>query len=141
MAYLNEIQIHSKVTDIRQVMEYLRQLEDQVRYALQNLDGENIQAGAIGEEQLSGGVQKRIKTAESAAEKSSVDAAATKRTVDAASAALADMSRRMAEKLNGSEEFSLCVGSNQPDGHKVVWIKPLSSQNDGPWACEITYIP
>ena len=137
MAYLNEIQIHSKVTDVRQVMEYLRQLEDQVRYALQNLDGENIQAGAIGEEQLSGGVQKRIKTAENAA----VDAAATRRTADAATAALADVSRRMATKLNGSEEFSLCVGNDQPDGHRVIWIKPLPSQNDGPWGCEITYIP
>ncbi len=141
MAYLNEIQIHSKVTDIRQVMEYLRQLEDQVRYALQNLDGENIQAGAIGEEQLSGGVQKRIKTVENAAEKSSVDATAARRTVDAASAALADVSRRMVTKLNGSEDFCLCVGSDQPNGHKVIWIKPLSSQNEGPWPCEITYIP
>lgn len=141
MAYLNEIQIHSKVTDVRQVMEYLRQLEDQVRYALQNLDGENIQAGAIGEEQLSGGVRKRIKTAENTAEKSSVDTAATRRTVDAASATLADMSRRMAVKLNGSEEFSLWVGGDQPDGHKVIWIKPLSREDDGPWECEITYIP
>ncbi|MBR4538434.1 MAG: hypothetical protein IKO52_06270 [Clostridia bacterium] len=137
MAYLNEIQVHSRVTDVRQVMEYLRQLEDQVRYALQNLDGENIQAGAIGEEQLSGGVQKRIKTAENAA----VDAAATRRTADAATAALADVNQRMAVKLNGSEEFSLWVSGNQPDGHKVIWIKPLSREDDGPWECEITYIP
>lgn len=141
MAYLNEIQIHSKVTDVRQVMEYLRQLEDQVRYALQNLDGDNIQAGAIGEKQLSGGMQKRIKTAENAAEKYSADAAATRRTVDAASAALADVSRRMAAKLNGSEEFSLYVGGNQPRGHKVIWIKPLPSQEEGPLECEISYIP
>lgn len=141
MAYLNEIQIHSKVTDVRQVMEYLRQLEDQVRYALQNLDGDNIQAGAIGEEQLSGGVQKRIKTAENAAEKSLADAAAARQVVDAASDGLADVNRRMATKLNGSEEFSLYVGGDQPNGHKVIWIKPLPSQDAGPWACEMTYIP
>ena len=39
MAYLNEIRFPREVKDARQVMDCLRQMDDQVRYTLQNLDG------------------------------------------------------------------------------------------------------
>ena len=64
MAYLNEIRFPREVKDARQVMDCLRQMDDQVRYTLQNLDGNNIRAGAIGESHLSGTLQQQIRTAE-----------------------------------------------------------------------------
>ena len=52
MARLGEIQLKSGIKDIDQVMNYLYQLEEQLRYALNNLDSENIRDGAISAEQF-----------------------------------------------------------------------------------------
>ena len=69
MARLGEIQLKSGIKDIDQVMNYLYQLEEQLRYALNNLDSENIRDGAISAEQLSGAVNARLSTLERAAER------------------------------------------------------------------------
>ncbi|MBR5110210.1 MAG: hypothetical protein IK099_08440 [Clostridia bacterium] len=53
MAYLADIPFPGNVKDVRQVMDYLRQLEEQLRYVIQHLGAENIQPNAIGEAQLS----------------------------------------------------------------------------------------
>lgn len=62
MAYLAEIQSSGQVKDYRQVMDYLRQLEDQLRYVIQHIGAENIQPNAIGEEQLSPKVKEDMRT-------------------------------------------------------------------------------
>ena len=69
MAYLGEIQTRGEITDVKQLVNYMYQLEEQVRYALNNLDGENIQAGAINAEQLSGALNARLKSVERTAER------------------------------------------------------------------------
>ena len=134
MAYLNEIQIRGEIKDVRQVMEYLYQLEDQIRYALQNLDGENIQAGAIGENLLSGGVQDQIKAAQRTA-----SAATAANTTTAAQ--VARLSGSAVRKLESSGPFSLYIGSEQPEGHSVVWIMPGQDLGDGTMSCAMKYIP
>ena len=61
MANLAEIRTRGRVTDAQQVMEYVRQLEEQIRYTLNHLDGGNIASGAIGAEQLSSAVISQMK--------------------------------------------------------------------------------
>lgn len=63
MAMLGGIQTRGQITEIRQVMDYVYQLEEQVRYALKHLDGENIAAGAIGVEQLSSAAKAQMQGA------------------------------------------------------------------------------
>lgn len=53
-------------TDIRQVMNYIYQLEDQLRYALSHIDGENISAGSIGKTQIAQGAIGRQQIADGA---------------------------------------------------------------------------
>ncbi len=61
MATLGDIQVRGQVTDIRQVMNYVYQLEEQMRYALKHLDSGNIENGSIGAEQLSSAVLEKMK--------------------------------------------------------------------------------
>ena len=137
MAYLNEIQFPREVKDARQVMDCLRQMDDQVRYTLQNLDGDNIRAGAIGESHLSGALQRQIRTVERTGE----DVSALRQSLETASAALEELNGSAVTRLTGSEAFRLYVGTDQPDGHRVVWIRPVSGPGSGALACEISYIP
>ena len=139
MAYLNEIRFPREVKDARQVMDCLRQMDDQVRYTLQNLDGNNIRAGAIGESHLSGTLQQQIRTAERTGE----DVSSLRQSLETVSAALDELSGGAVTRLSGAggEAFTLYVGSEQPDGHHVVWIKPAVHQGGGAQACEIAYIP
>lgn len=137
MAYLNEIQFPREVKDARQVMDCLRQMDDQVRYTLQNLDGNNIRAGAIGESHLSGSLQRQIRTAEGIGE----DVSALRQSLETVSAALDALSGSAVTRFTGSIAFSLYVGTDQPSGHRVVWIKPASTQGSGAQTCEIKYIP
>lgn len=139
MAYLSEIRFPREVKDARQVMDCLRQMDDQVRYTLQNLDGNNIRAGAIGESHLNGALQRRLRTAESVGE----EVSALRQSLETVSAALEELSGIAATRLSGAggEAFSLYVGSDQPSGHHVVWIKPTVHQGGGAQACEIAYIP
>ena len=137
MAYLNEIRFPREVKDARQVMDCLRQMDDQVRYTLQNLDGNNIRAGAIGESHLDGALQRRLRTAERAGEAVS----ALRQSLETVSAALEELSGSAATRFSGGEAFSLYVGSDQPSGHHVVWIKPVANQGGGAQTCEIAYIP
>ena len=137
MAYLNEISFPREVKDARQVMDCLRQMDDQMRYTLQNLDGNNIRAGAIGESHLSGSLQQQIRTAEKTGE----DVTALGQSLETVSAALEELSGSAATRFSGGEAFSLYVGGDQPDGHHVVWIKPAVHQGGGAQACEIAYIP
>lgn len=54
MAVMKEIPVKTGGTvDNRQLLNYLLQLEEEIRYALGHLDGENLTDGAIGENQLS----------------------------------------------------------------------------------------
>ena len=62
MAYLSDIQFPGSVKDARQVMDYLRQLEDQLRYVIAHIGPENIQPSAIGEEQLSPAVREDMRS-------------------------------------------------------------------------------
>ena len=57
---LGEIQGRGEIKDIKQVMNYVYQLEEQVRYILGHLGAENLSPGAVGEEQLSVNVKKDI---------------------------------------------------------------------------------
>ena len=41
-----------EITDLRQVMNYIHQLEDQIRYALSHIDGGNITQNTVGAQQL-----------------------------------------------------------------------------------------
>ena len=135
MAYLNEIQIRGEIRDARQVMEYLYQLEDQIRYVLQNLDGENIQAGAIGEKSLSGDIKSQIKAAQRTADSA---ATANKSTAEQ----VTGLSGSAVRKLGGSNPFSVCVGSEQPEGHGILWIQPgAEPDGDGLLDCAMKYIP
>lgn len=137
MAYLNEIPFPREVKDARQVMDCLRQMDDQVRYTLQNLDGDNIRAGAIGESHLSGSLQRQIRTVDGIGE----DVSALRQSLEAVSAALDALSGSAVTRFSGSADFSLYLGADQPGGHNVVWIKPASGQGLGVQACEIAYIP
>ena len=60
MAYLADIHSSGNVKDIRQVMDYIHQLEDQLRYVIQHIGAENIQPDAINEEQLSPKVKQNM---------------------------------------------------------------------------------
>ena len=137
MAYLNEIRFPREVKDARQVMNCLRQMDDQVRYTLQNLDGNNIRAGAIGESHLSGALQRQIRTAERTGE----DVSSLRQSLETVSAALEELSGSAVTRFSSGEGFSLYVGVDQPSGHNVVWIKPAASQGGGAQTCEIAYIP
>ncbi len=129
MAYLNEISFPREVKDARQVMDCLRQMDDQMRYTLQNLDGNNIRAGAIGESHLSGALQRQLRSAERNGED-----------VTALRQALETVSAGAVTRAEGSEAFSLYVGGDQPNGHNLLWIRP-ASLSGGAQACEIIYIP
>ncbi len=137
MAYLNEIQFPREVRDARQVMDCLRQMDDQVRYTLQNLDGNNIQPGAIGESHLSSALQRQIRTGERNGETVS----ALGQSLETVTAALNELSGSAVTRAAGSEAFALYVGDDQPDGHGVVWIRPASGPGGGALTCEITWIP
>ena len=52
MAYLGDIQQSGTPQTIPQVMDYIHQLEDKLRYVLQNISNENIQNGSIAEKKL-----------------------------------------------------------------------------------------
>ncbi len=156
MSFLKQIQTRGEITTPGQVMEYLRQLEDQVRYALANLDGENIQAGAIGDDQLNAQVKGTIRTAQSTADKSGKDAAKAQKTADknadkigalnsglnALMAQVAALDARAVSRETGSGRFKLYLGEEQPDGHNVIWLEPGDTANpDGSFPCEVKFIP
>ena len=156
MAYLNEIQLRGEIKDARQVMEYLYQLEDQIRYALQNLDGENIQAGAIGENLLSGGIRNQIKTAQRTADSATAANVSTAAQVTRQGDRITNQGERItsletqiarlnssaAKKLEGSGPFSVYVGSEQPEGHSVLWVQlGTEPDEDGLMDCTLKYIP
>lgn len=64
MARMGEIQIRGDGSDPRQIMNYLYQLEEQIRYALSHIGSENIVAGSIGQELLAPPVKKTIQNIE-----------------------------------------------------------------------------
>ena len=147
MAYLGDIQTRGQIRDINQVMDYLRQLEDQIRYALFNLDGENIQNGAIGAEQLSQGVNGEIKDAKSTAENSKKAAKRAQKTADkntqsigTLSDQVTTLSSKAVQVSAGSSSARLYVGSGRPNGHGVVWIKPGADLGDGTKDCQVLYV-
>ena len=134
MAYLREIQ-HGNGTDPKQIIYYIRQLEEQVRYALQSLDGDNIAAGAIGEGQLSDGVQGRMTKTEAAL-------AQIKETQSRTAQALARLQQEQlqsAKKKEGTLNFSLYIGAERPSGTGILWIKP-GEYTDGAAPCDVFYI-
>ena len=132
MAYLGELQLRPGSDSGRQMMDYLRQLEEQVRYALQNLDGDNIQEGAIGEAQLSQGVQGRLQSVETAV-----------RQVREAQTQEKAMTRKLlagkAQKAEGTLPFQLYVGTERPQGGGILWFLPGDEQN-GRRVCAVYYI-
>ena len=60
MAMLGDIQTRGQITDVKQVMNYVYQLEEQMRYTLKHLDSGNIEDGAIGAAQLSSAVKAQM---------------------------------------------------------------------------------
>lgn len=49
MAYMPEFgRKKGEITDLKQVMNYIHQLEDQIRYMLSHIDGDNITQGTVG---------------------------------------------------------------------------------------------
>lgn len=66
MANMGPIQTRGQITDVKQVMNYVYQLEEQIRYALKHLDSGNIQTGSIGAEQLSSAVLEKVNNTERA---------------------------------------------------------------------------
>ncbi len=156
MSFLKQIQTRGEITTPGQVMEYLRQLEDQVRYALANLDGENIQVGAIGDDQLNAQVKGTIRTAQSTADKSGKDAEKARKAAEknaarigalnsglnALMAQVAALDARAVSRETGSGGFKLYLGAEQPEARGIVWIRPGDTADpDGSFPCEVKFIP
>lgn len=110
MAYLADIQSPSNAKDIRQVMDYLRQLEDQLRYVIQHIGAENIQPNAVGEEQLSPKVKEDMKT--------------VRKTVKS-------MGRSLSSYRQTAEEIALEVRRMAEDGVEKVNNSALTINADG----------
>lgn len=117
---------------MKRVMQYVQQLEEQVRYALQNLDGENLISGAVGEKQLSGTLQGSIQAANETAREAKEAAARTGTAVNAAMA-------KAALKEDESLPFRIYIGTERPEGGGILWIKP-GTEEDGVMPCETYYI-
>lgn len=132
MARLGEIQTRSGDTEMKQVMQYVQQLEEQLRYALQNLDGENLISGAVGEKQLSGTVQGSIQAANEAAQEAKEAARRT-------GAAVNRIAAEAATKMDGSLPFRVYVGEDRPAGGGILWFKP-GEEEDGALKCDTYYI-
>lgn len=64
MARLGEIEYRGDGSDPRQLLNYMLQLEEQIKYALAHLGSENIQAGAIDEKLLAPAVKQNIQNIE-----------------------------------------------------------------------------
>ena len=110
MAYLADIPSPGNVKDVRQVMDYLRQLEDQLRYVIQHIGAENIQQGAIGEQQLSAKVNE--------------DMRGVRKTVR-------DMGRNLSSYRQTAEEIALEVRRMAEDGVQRVSNSALTISADG----------
>ena len=110
MAFLADIPSCGNVKDVRQAMDYLRQLEDQLRYVLQHLGAENIQPGAIGEEHLSRQV--------------SEDMRAVRKTVK-------DMGRSLSSYRQTADEIALEVRRMAGHGVEKVSNSALTINTDG----------
>lgn len=161
MARLGEIQLRGSVRDIDQVMNYLYQLEEQIRYALNNLDGDNIRDGAISAEQLSGTVNARLSTLERAVERMEKDEAQSLMNgtiaVDQAGIrllngafSLNEAGQMTAQALTlpegpaaGKSAFSLpfriFIGTERPEEENVLWFRPGQEEN-GAQPCQVYYI-
>lgn len=162
MARLGDIQIKSGEKDIDQVMNYLYQLEEQLRYALNNLDGDNTRDGSINAEQLSGTVNARLSTLERAAERVgengtgklinealTIDKTGIRlHSGDFALDLLGNLSARgltfpngeAARKTMDSLPFRVHIGADKPEGGAVLWLKPGVASQEGQ-ACQVFYIP
>ncbi len=128
MADLIEGLVRAEAADNRRMARYLNQLEEQMRLFLANLDGENIQAGTIGERQLSGDVVSQLGKVEDIANRT----ARNEKTVK-------QMERQAAAKMEGSLPIRLYCGFTQPEGHGIVWIIPAQPL-DGVSGCAVKYI-
>ena len=135
MAIMGDIPIRGDMTDAKHILSYLRQLEEQVRYVLQNLDGDNIRAGAVGESQLSSGVNTTLRTLESQYQRTREALSEENVLVRQALSGLATRP----EALTGSLPFKISVSGEQPSGTGILWIKPGTPDN-GVAACTVSYI-
>ena len=110
MAYLQEIQTPGGVRDVKQVMDYLRQLEEQLRYVIRHIGPENIQAGAVGESQLSPQIKQEMQ--------------AVQRTVR-------DVNRNMSTYRQTAEEIAMEVRRMAENGVEKVKNAALTINADG----------
>ncbi|MBR3019569.1 MAG: hypothetical protein IKH57_21235 [Clostridia bacterium] len=62
MAQMGEIQHRGDPTDVKGVMNYVYQLEEQIRYVLQNLGSDNLAPGSVDVDQLGPNVTKQFNT-------------------------------------------------------------------------------
>lgn len=69
MAVMMDLQGKSDVKDVKQVMNYLYQLEDQIRYALANIGSENLSPGAVDVSNLAPALKQNIQNIEMRMEK------------------------------------------------------------------------
>ena len=110
MAYLADIQYPAQVKDVKQVMDYLRQMEDQLRYVIAHIGPENIQPSAIGEEQLSPAVREDMRSVQ--------------KTVK-------DLRRNVSSYRQTAEEIALEVRRMAEDGVDKVNNSALTINADG----------
>ena len=116
MAYLADIQSPGNVKDIRQVMDYLRQLEDQLRYVIQHIGAENIQPNAVGEEQLSPKVKEDIKTVQRTVKDIGRSLTSYRQTAEEIALEVRRMAENGVEKVNNSALTINANGINMSGG-------------------------
>ena len=102
MAYLADIQSPGNVKGVKQVMDYLRQLEDQLRYVIAHIGPENIQPSAIGEEQLSPAVKDDMRTVRKTVRDLGRSVSSYKQTADKIALEVRRIAEDGVEKVNNS---------------------------------------
>ena len=112
MAYLADIQYPAQVKDVKQVMDYLRQMEDQLRYVIAHIGPENIQPSAIGEEQLSPAVKEDMRSVRKSVKDLRRNVSTYRQTAEEIALEVRRMAEDGVEKVNNS---ALTINANGID--------------------------
>ena len=102
MAYLADIQYPAQVKDVKQVMDYLRQMEDQLRYVIAHIGPENIQPSAVGEEQLSPAVREDMRSVRKSVKDLRRNVSSYRQTAEEIALEVRRMAEDGVEKVNNS---------------------------------------
>ena len=112
MAYLADIQYPAQVKDVKQVMDYLRQMEDQLRYVIAHIGPENIQPSAVGEEQLSPAVKEDMRSVRKSVKDLRRNVSSYRQTAEEIALEVRRMAEDGVEKVNNS---ALTINANGID--------------------------